>query len=141
MAKEKGIRVSEKYGLNPSLTVCFWCGESTGIALCGRLKGDVEAPKEVFGGYDLCNKCKEKLGDGVAIIEVNSTPYTENQPPIQGTLYPSGRMIGLSQEVIRDMIKDDDIVKGAIKHKKLFVDVQIFSCLIGNINTGGEENE
>lgn len=36
----KGIRVSEKYGVNPSITICPICGKETGIALLGRLKGD-----------------------------------------------------------------------------------------------------
>ena len=42
--KEPSIRLSEKHGLNPTLGVCFFCGEETGeIGLLGKLKGDREA--------------------------------------------------------------------------------------------------
>jgi len=41
------VRVSKKHGLNPSMEVCFWCGEHTGsVIMFGRVKGDEEAPRE-----------------------------------------------------------------------------------------------
>ena len=44
----KGIQVSPKHGLNPTIPVCFWCGKERGeVALLGRLPGDAEAPKNV----------------------------------------------------------------------------------------------
>ena len=50
----RSIKLSPKYGLNAALTKCFWCGETSGIAICGKISGkddhDMEAPKYVFGG-------------------------------------------------------------------------------------------
>lgn len=63
----KRIKLSEKYGVNPTIPVCFWCGESKNeIALLGRLgdarKGeDIEAPKNMVLDYEPCDKCKEKF--------------------------------------------------------------------------------
>jgi hypothetical protein len=37
------IRLSEKHGVNPSLMLCFYCGEASGVALLGRLKGDQDS--------------------------------------------------------------------------------------------------
>lgn len=60
--KEKGIRISEKHGVNPSLECCLLCGKEMGIVLFGRLKGDAEAPKQVCTG-NICDDCKKKLED------------------------------------------------------------------------------
>lgn len=43
----KDIRVSEKHGVNPSITICPICGKETGIVLLGKLKGDEEAPRKL----------------------------------------------------------------------------------------------
>lgn len=36
----ENIRLSEKHGVNPSITICPICGKETDIALLGKLKGD-----------------------------------------------------------------------------------------------------
>ena len=39
----KGIKLSPKHGVNPSMDLCFWCGQPKGLILCGRMhekKGD-----------------------------------------------------------------------------------------------------
>lgn len=62
--KDKGIRLSPKHGLNPSLIVCALCGKETGaIALLGKIgkgKKDQEAPKHISDG-NICDDCKNKL--------------------------------------------------------------------------------
>ena len=64
--KEKGIRLSPKYGANPSLVVCILCGKETGaIALLGKIgkgKEDKEAPKHICDG-SICDECKKELED------------------------------------------------------------------------------
>lgn len=59
---DKGIILSEKHGVNPSLLCCALCGKDIGIALMGRLKGDVEAPKRCCDGR-ICDDCKKSLED------------------------------------------------------------------------------
>lgn len=66
----KGIRVSEKHGVNPSITICPICGKETGIALLGKLKGDKEAPMRMLS--DPCDDCVSKLGnDKIYILAIN----------------------------------------------------------------------
>lgn len=73
MRNNKGITLSEKHGVNPSLILCPYCGKETGIALFGKLEGDKEAPRNVVGD-DLCDECKKKVEDGlVLIIEAEQT--------------------------------------------------------------------
>lgn len=71
----KNIRLSEKHGVNPSITVCPICGKETGIALLGKLKGDEEAPRKIIG--DICDDCISKLGnDKIYILAVNDQGYS-----------------------------------------------------------------
>ena len=74
MAKDKGIRVSPKHGVNPTLVTCFWCGEERGdIALLGRISmdgnDDAEAPRHVVIDYEPCDTCKERMSKGITVIE------------------------------------------------------------------------
>ena len=72
----KGITISPKYGANPSMDLCFWCGQPKGVILCGRMhekKGDrtdVEAPKGMVIDLEPCGKCKDNFNLGVQIVEV-----------------------------------------------------------------------
>lgn len=59
--KKDSITVSEKHGVNPSLVICTLCGKETNeLALLGKLKGDVEAPRHICAGT-ICEECKKKL--------------------------------------------------------------------------------
>lgn len=70
----KGIRVSEKHGVNPSITICPICGKETGIALLGKLKGDKEASMRMLS--DPCDDCVSKLGnDKIYILAINDQGY------------------------------------------------------------------
>lgn len=77
MKDEEGIIISEKYGVNPSLEVCALCGKEMGIIMFGRLKDDVEAPKQVCLGR-LCDKCVSKFKKEYKklILEVNNLGFT-----------------------------------------------------------------
>lgn len=70
----KNIRLSEKYGVNPSIIICPICGKEIGIALLGKLKGDKEAPRKII--EDLCDDCISKLGnDKIYILAINDQGY------------------------------------------------------------------
>lgn len=107
--KEPSIRLSEKHGLNPTLGVCFFCGEETGeIGLLGRLKGDKEAPRRAVLNYDPCKKCQEKWADGVALIAVVTEQPEDNRPPISKAndqhpdLYPTGNFAVIKSEAAEE---------------------------------------
>lgn len=70
----KGIRISEKHGVNPSITICPICGKEIGIALLGKLKGDKEAPMRMLS--DPCDDCVSKLGDDkIYILAIDDQGY------------------------------------------------------------------
>ena len=129
-----GVVLSPKYGVNPSITTCFWCGEATGIALMGRINPskkrgkyaeDLEAPKYCFGGYDPCPKCKENMALGTALMEMEQEPQFDNQPEIQKGLYPTGRFLVMKREVAKEMFNIDS--------PRIYIDRGIMNQLLEQI--------
>lgn len=70
MSKRKSINLSPKYGVNPSVLHCFICGKETGVALLGKLKGDVESPHNISDPNEICDDCKKELEKGKFILEI-----------------------------------------------------------------------
>lgn len=60
------LRLSKKYGLNPSLLICPICGNDAGIALLGD-NGGKKAPYQMIS-MDLCDDCKQKIKEGNTFI-------------------------------------------------------------------------
>ena len=120
-----GIKISPKYGLNPTIPVCFWCGKQKNeIALMGRMKGDIEAPKNMVLDYVPCEECQSHMAMGVAVLEASDRPNTEGQPPMQKGVYPTSRFVVVTTECA-------DRVFNAYapwsEGKKVFVDSDVFS--------------
>ena len=116
------IRLSKKHGLNPTLGVCFFCGEDTNeMALLGALKGDAEAPKRMVLSYQPCDKCLEIWQKGVPVIEATLT--NNGSMPISktpdGEFYPTGKWcvvlqeaaerIGIPAELGKPVLVDEEV--------------------------------
>lgn len=137
------IILSDKYGVNPSLGVCYWCGQDNGeILLLGKLKGDVEAPKRAIYNYNPCNPCIQRFEAGIALVEISTTPLVEHHMPIDTqegqALYPTGKVVVLTPggfEKIRAMLN----VEVAPDQKKMYVEVGFFEAT-GLSAVAGENN-
>ena len=121
----KGIKISPKHGLNPTIPVCFWCGKQKNeIALMGRMTDDIEAPKNMVLDYVPCEECQRHMAMGVAVLEASDHPNTEGQPPMQKGVYPTSRFVVVTTECA-------DRVFNAYapwsEGKKVFVDSDVFS--------------
>ena len=126
---KNSIRLSEKHGVNPSLLQCFFCGESKGIALMGKLPNDEQAPHQCVMDYEPCDKCIENMNLGVTLIEVTNTQPTDGRPPLKAKdnveVYPLGRWCVLTTEAVERLF-NHKLKNGA----KLFVDSEIMSRLL-----------
>lgn len=139
----KGIEISPKHGLNPTIPVCFWCGKDKNeIALLGRIRektknryganvtkrdSDIEAPSRMVIDYEPCDECKKWWDSGVAVLEVQQTPIQPNQPEIQKGLYPTGRFVVTTVEgADRVLPQHSPWSKG----QKVFVDSAVFSHFV-----------
>lgn len=130
----KSIPISPKHGLNPTIPVCFFCGEEKNeIALLGKIKTkvrgeDPEAPRRCVLDYQPCEKCLKKMSMGVSLIEVTSTPFPDNRPPIDPKrhLYPTGRFCVLKPQPAREIFNDETLCENS----RLFVEEGIIQQLM-----------
>lgn len=110
------IRLSPKHGVNPMLTVCFFCGNDTGVALLGMLKGDAEAPKRACVDRTPCANCAEHTKAGVFLIEVD-----EEKSPDRNNPWRTGRLCVIKEEAIKRMVAPGDFLDDILKQRMAFV--------------------
>ncbi len=90
----KSITLHPKYGVNPSISVCFVCNEDKGeILLLGYNKGK-EAPMKGCYDYEPCDKCKEYMKKGVILISVKDRDSGDNP-------YRTGGWVVVKRDMIR----------------------------------------
>ena len=114
MAKDS-IELSPKYGLNPTIKMCFYCGEESGeIAIMGRIRekgtdgrpvrgSDVEAPKHMFLDYQPCEKCKEKLKDRFLVYR---TEPADGRLPVFAKDRIATAYVGIPKEKAKEFLDD-----------------------------------
>lgn len=132
------VRLSEKHGVNPTMGVCFWCGEDDGtIALLGRLPNDREASRKTVLSYDPCDTCKENMALGITLIEARPRPEHEGMPAINGTrrdphphdaVYPTGRWCVMKEEAFLRIFNGPE-AEVALKHRKAFLELDVYDYL------------
>lgn len=123
-----GLKLSPKYGLNPTVSVCFWCGEEKNeVALLGRIgdgrRGeDIEASMYTVLDYEPCECCKAKMSAGVTVVEATTVPNSSTSVPIQDGVYPTGRFVVLRPEAAAR------IFRGSItpEMQKCFLEADVF---------------
>lgn len=125
-----GIRLSEKYGVNPTMGKCMWCGSETGvIAMLGKLKGDVKAPMYSVLDYEPCDKCKDIWSKGVALIECSSNEPKDGRPPFTKDeygepVYPTGAFMIVTTDAVKHLFNRE-----ASEGSKLALDEQAFEAV------------
>ena len=131
------IKVSPKYGLNPTLPVCFWCGQERGdIALLGhigdgRKHEDIEAPRHAIIDFEPCGECKEHMALGFTLMEATSKPNQYSSMPYRNGVYPTGRYAVVNPKAIQRIFGDVSAKQGG----KAFLDSQVFQEMF--MNGGG----
>ena len=123
----KSIKLSEKYGVNPTIQICFWCGAEIGVALMGRIgkkNEDIKAPKYSALDYEPCDKCKENMALGFTIMEATFEPNDVTSVPLQENTYPTSRWIVVKDDAAKQILSVD-----TTKYHKAFVDTELFGWL------------
>lgn len=118
------IKISPKHGINPTIPICFFCGEEKNeIALLGRInRNDDKAPMTCLLNYEPCEKCQKLMDKGITIIEAKGEPNFENQPEIASNVYPTGTWHVVSEDFIKKNITPPELVDNILKHRKTFVE-------------------
>jgi hypothetical protein len=117
------ITLHPEHGVNPMLTVCWWCGEDDGIALLGR-NGGKKAPMRGIVNKAPCPKCKERIDQGCLYVFEAKAPdkYDPDQEPKR-----TGRMVCLTKEKGDEFRKDAPSVKHAC-----FMEPDLYEKIFGH---------
>ena len=136
----KSIKLSKKHGVNPTIPICFWCGEEKNeVVLLGELKDDAEASKNMIVDYEPCDACKELFSKGIQIIGVVDQPVVDGMFPIivndDVELYPTGSMLLVSEDFIvrfsaANVEHDANLLDKVLKHRKLMLPENIVLQMI-----------
>ena len=129
------ITLHPEHGVNPSLEVCFWCGEAMGVALLGR-NGGKEAPREICTGYAPCDKCKETMTQGAALFEANTFPNWDDQPALAGG-YPTGRWSVVKREAVSTIFTDPAAAQ-ILEAGKAFLEPKVYAPLFDEAHKATE---
>lgn len=142
------IKLSPKYGVNPTMPICFFCGNTKNeVALLGKIgkgKDDFEAPRQCLLDYEPCEECKKKMEGNVTAIGVLNHPMQNGQPPIRDGLYPSGSYFVMRKGVIKRMFTnmDDKTVEEIEDKGNVLLEDEVVKQIINMANqVNGEENE
>ena len=103
------IKISPNHVVNPTMGMCFFCGKETGtLALAGKLPDDEKAPTKAVISYEPCDKCRAQFEQGIAFFGITKTARY-NQPEIAPSTYPTGSVIVLTEDDVRNaqFIKDE----------------------------------
>lgn len=128
----KGISLHPEFGVNPTVCMCFWCGEDTGaIALLGN-NGGREAPPRSLIDYDPCDKCKAIWEQGILLIETQDTPLLPKQFSMKdgGNIYPTGRWLVFKRESLSKILDETtELFKQVSKEGRAHITQQTFDVL------------
>lgn len=137
------IKLSRKHGLNPTIPICFWCGqEKNEVAILGKIDTpdakDIEAPMHCILDYTPCEKCQKNWDTCVICISATETPNSKNQLGIKvknedgsdHIVYPTGEHIGITPEAARNGLGIKDAEAGC---PPVVMDNRVFAQLFGDI--------
>mgnify|MGYP003460433505 CR=1 FL=1 len=114
------IRLHPKFGLNPTIPLCYWCGKGKNeVALLGAAyKG--EAPRNLVIDMEPCTDCADKWAQGIVLFE--ATPGSE------GPEY-TGRWAVIREEAVSRMFKPQETVDLVLLKRKALMDPETFQKL------------
>lgn len=116
------IRVSKKYGVNPTIPKCFYClKDKNEILLLGKTKGDKETPKGAVWDHEPCDECKDWMKKGIICISVDPSKSTDRQNP-----WRSGGWSVLKEEVIKRLSMSEEMQQKVLKARYMFVEDQVW---------------
>lgn len=75
----KGITLSPKHGVNPSLGLCFYCQKAKEVMLMGHLPADAEAPRQAVFNMEPCDECAGLMKRGVILISIDPALSEDDQ--------------------------------------------------------------
>lgn len=116
------VRLSPKHGVNPSLSVCFFCQKDKNeIILPGLMRGDMQAPQRAVWDKNPCQECQAYMEQGIILISVDESKSSDRDNP-----YRTGGWCVLKEDAIKRMLSPGEFLDSVLKKRIAFVPDQVW---------------
>ena len=93
------MRLHKKYGLNPTITQCFFCGKDKNeIVLLGTAYKN-QAPMHMIIDKEPCEECKKYMKMGIMLVSVKDNTNQENP-------YRTGKIAVITEQAAKKIFGD-----------------------------------
>lgn len=117
------IRLSEKYGLNPSLECCYFCGKERGLVLWGKSRlGDAKAERKVVMNKEPCDECANLMRQGIMLISVRDGETAENP-------FRTGKIAVVTEEALKRVIVQPELADTFCKTRVGFIEDSVWTAI------------
>lgn len=128
-----GIILDENYGVNPTMTTCFFCGEPKDILLIGKTtkkmkdsdmcSNDGEMNRNI-GVMDMepCNECAKLMEQGIMIISTRDGEVGGKNP------YRTGKMVVVKEDFI-ERCTDEPLTSQILEKRCTFMEDSVWSAI------------
>lgn len=119
------LRLSKKHGVNPSVELCYFCGEAKGVVLFGAAYKNkhgehAEAPREVLLSHEPCDKCREYMKHGVIFIGVANGDDPDKR---------TGQFWVLVDEAVKRMLPEGELLTSILTKRVCFIPEEAYTQL------------
>jgi hypothetical protein len=87
-----------------------------------------KAPMHMVLSYEPCDACKTQFAKGITLIEVTDTPNARDQPAIDGSHYPTGRIAVITEECVPHLF-DEEFTARVLQPRKALLDSGTWAAL------------
>lgn len=112
------IRLHRKYGVNPTVAVCWWCGKDTGEVVLLGASYQGEAPHRMVVHREPCPACVENMKKGITLIEA----VNQEEPE------PTGRWCVITEDAARRAFTSD-MFDRMLQARKAYLNPEIWRIL------------
>jgi hypothetical protein len=127
------MKLHPEFGLNPTMTVCFWCGKpDNNIALLGNAYKK-EAPKYLCVNADPCDVCATTQALGITFAEVShdGAGPTINKDGEKLT----GRWATVAEKSVINWIAPGETLNKILQDRKAFITPEVFAKIVKPTDT------
>ena len=120
------VKLSPQHGVNPSVEQCFVCMKDVGVVLFGRLRGDVEAPRQVCLGPNSppCRECQEHMRKGVILVSVDEAKSVDLQNP-----WRTGGWVVVREAFVKRVFRPSELVETVLRRRMAFMPDETWDLL------------
>jgi len=155
--KHDGIEINEEFGVNPTMSMCFFCGEEKGELVLFGAEGfkklnektgiyeSAQAPMKMVVDATPCQKCQEKWSIGITFlemteIEVISEMKRGKPTKFEKQMVPTGRLSVITEEAAIHMLSKSEEKDEVLKRRIALMTVEDYEKIFGNVESDSEKS-